>query len=308
MPAPIALFAFNRPDHLQQTLAALAANELASESELTIFCDGPRNEKERPLTDSVREVARQASGFASVKIVEREQNYGLANSLIAGISGIFEDNECAIVFEDDILTSKYTLSFLNTCLAKYKEEQTVFNISAWSIPFNRLNAPEGYGYDTYFIPRFNCWGWATWKNRWEKIDWNVSDYDLFSASKELRRAFNIGGQDLSFLLDLQKKGAIDSWAIRMDYARFKHGCVGLNPVKSYTTNIGMGSGTHTKDFTTRFDSDIDLAIAQPHLANHVFVDSIIAKSYLKFYSPPSFAIRVINKISRILLGRNVVNT
>ena len=40
--APIALFVYNRPDHTRRTLEALSRNELADQSHLFIFADGPK--------------------------------------------------------------------------------------------------------------------------------------------------------------------------------------------------------------------------------------------------------------------------
>ena len=307
MPAPIAVFAFNRPEHLRRTLAALAANDMAAESDLTIFCDGPRHEGERTLTDEVRSAAGTATGFRSLDVVEREKNLGCADSVISGLEHMFTRHERLAVIEDDVLCSPHTLRFLNAGLEKYADEPVVFNIAAWSPPPGLMRIPESYPYGAYFIPRFNCGGWASWRDRWAKIDWSVADYAFFAETSCLRRAFNRGGGDLAPMLDMQvRKKKIDSWAVRMDYARFKHGCLGLNPVCSYTTNIGMGSGTHTTVFTTRFDNDIGQAVPNPRLPDHIFVDGAILSAYRKVYEPPPLLIRCIDKAARLILGRNLV--
>ncbi len=304
MPAPIALFAFNRPEQLRLTIEALAANELAIESDLTIFCDGPRTEGEKKLTDAVRATAAEAEGFKSVRVVARERNMGCANSIIFGVSEILSQHERIVVIEDDILCSPYTLRFLNMGLEKYEYEPVVFNISAWSLPPSLLRIPQKYPYDIYFVPRCNIWGWASWRDRWKKIDWAMADYSIFAETLSLQEAFNQGGKDLSSMLHLQIKGELDSWAIRMDYARFKHGGLGLNPVRSYTTNIGMGSGTHTTVASTRLDNDISDALPSPRIPDHIFVDINIARAYRKVYAPPSLPLKVINKAWRMLFGKN----
>ena len=130
MPAPIAVFAFNRPDHLHRALEALAANELAAQSDLTIFCDGPRSDTETEQTNAVRNVAKSAQGFASLSIVERDKNLGCANSIIDGLAQMFTQYEKLIVIEDDILTSPDTLRFLNDGLDYYADDKRIFNISA----------------------------------------------------------------------------------------------------------------------------------------------------------------------------------
>ena len=305
-PAPIALFAFNRPDHLRRTLAALAANDLAEESDLTIFCDGPRGDEEQILTNEVRTIARAAEGFRSLNVVEREKNLGCANAVISGLEYMFTRHDRLVVIEDDILCSPHTLRFLHAGLEKYANEPVVFNISAWSPPPKRMPVPAAYPFDAYCIPRFNCWGWASWRDRWEKIDWSVADYALFAETACLRHAYNHGGRDLAPILDDQLTNKIDSWAVRMDYARFKHGCLGLNPVYSYTTNIGMGSGTHTTASTTYFDNDINNAIPNSRLPDYIFVDGAILAAYQKFYDPPPLWLRCINKAVKMTRGRNSI--
>ena len=44
--APVALFAFRRPDHLAACVQALRANPEADQTDLVVFCDGPRTPAE----------------------------------------------------------------------------------------------------------------------------------------------------------------------------------------------------------------------------------------------------------------------
>lgn len=305
----IAIFSFNRPKLLQRTIAALAANDLADTASLTIFCDGPRHEQDEPDTDAVRKVAKEAYGFASVEVVERSHNMGCAASVIDGLAEMFRLHERLIVIEDDIVTSPHTLRFLSEGLARYADNAKVFNISAWTPPHIMRQVPADYPYDVYAIPRFNCWGWASWRDRFQDIDWAVQDYQEFKNSPQLRQLFNAGGEDLALLLDMQMAGKINSWAIRADYARFKKNMVGINPMRSYTLNIGMGSGTHTTTASTYWDSDITFAPENSRFIDDVTIDRRIQKVYYACYKKQNkfFPIRVVNKLSRILLGRNLIS-
>jgi hypothetical protein len=282
--APIAVFAFNRPDHLRRTLTALLHNDFAMQSNVTIFCDGPRTKEEKIKTDAVRTIAHSTTGFSSVTVIERPLNMGCAASIIDGLRQMFSLYERLIVIEDDILTSPHTLTFLNEGLERYVDDLTVFNISAWSPPPSLLSIPSNYLYDVYAIPRFNCWGWASWRNRFQNIDWEISDYTIFKSSPKARKAFNAGGEDMSSMLDAQMEGKIDTWDIRADYARFKKGQVGINPVTSYVTNIGMGSGTHTTEPSTKADCDISLAKPVCNFMPTIWIDPMIKKRYKKFFS------------------------
>lgn len=294
----IAIFAFNRPDLLQRTLTVLAANDLADKASLTIFCDGPRYEKDEPDTRAVRELAKKAQGFAAVEVVERPKNMGCAASVIDGLTEMFRLHECLIVIEDDIVTSPYTLRFLSEGLARYAYNENVFNIAAWTPPSIAQNLPADYPYDVYAIPRFNCWGWASWRDRFQDIDWSVKDYQTFKNSPQLRKAFNAGGDDLSPMLDMQMKGKINSWAIRADYARFKKNMLGINPIYSYVFNTGIGSGTHTTTATTYWNSDLAKAVEYPRFLDEVTIDPQIHDIYCSCFTQPnlSFLERLKNKI------------
>ncbi|WP_303949742.1 glycosyltransferase [Desulfovibrio piger] len=298
---PIAIFAFNRPDLLQRTLTALLANELAGTAALTIFCDGPRHEQDEPATRAVRTLAKSVQGVADVEVVERPHNMGCAASIIDGLTEMFRLHERLIVIEDDIVTSPYTLRFLSEGLARYADNERVFNIAAWTPPHIARKIAPSYPCDVYAIPRFNCWGWASWRDRFQDIDWTVKDYQTFKNSPQLRKAFNAGGNDLSPMLDMQMEGKINAWDIRADYARFKRNMLGINPVHSYVFNTGIGSGTHTTAATTYWDSNLAKAVEYPRFLDEVTIDPQIHEIYRSCFNQPklSFSERLKNKIKKI---------
>lgn len=109
--APIALFTYCRPWHTQKTVEALLANHESSETDLYIFSDAPKNEKAIEGVLNTRKYIHTITGFKNVHIIEREKNWGLANSLIDGISKIVNEYGKVIVVEDDIVASPF---FCNT--------------------------------------------------------------------------------------------------------------------------------------------------------------------------------------------------
>jgi len=282
--APVAFFAFNRPEHTRRTLAALSANELAADTDLYIFCDGPRSPTDEEAVAEVREICRNASGFASLHLREQTVNQGLANSLITGISFMFEKHERVIVFEDDILASPRALRFLNTCLERYQAEPVVFSIAAWSPDPKKMGFPENYPWDVYFIPRFHCWGWASWKDRWQSIDWSLATAPAFFDNPYAIRAYCQGGMDVPLILRACLDKQIDSWAIRADFARFAHGRLALNPLRAYVENIGFdNSGTHCGE-SPQYAVDISLAPEISRFPEYVFVDEALGGRYRDFLS------------------------
>ncbi len=87
-PAPIVLFVYNRPWHTRQTVEALKRDEMANESDLFIFSDGPKDGKAKEKVQEVRNYIKTITGFKKVEIIEREKNWGLANNIIDGVTKI----------------------------------------------------------------------------------------------------------------------------------------------------------------------------------------------------------------------------
>jgi hypothetical protein len=142
------------------------------------------------------------------------------------------------------LSSPDFLTFMNFALDRYQGNPQVFSVSGFNFA---VAAKNGHPYDAFFSYRSSSWGWGTWKDRWEKADWNVSDYPSFRIDQDRRRLFNRGGQDLSGMLDLNMAGKLDSWAIRWAYAHYKHNSLALLSTHSRVYNIGFdGSGVHCR--------------------------------------------------------------
>ncbi len=244
MLAPLIVFAYNRPDHLEKTLQALVANPRAKESSLFIFIDGPKNEDEIEKNKAVELVAEKFRDgyFKNVDIRNASQNRGLAKAVITGVSEIIEKYGKVIVTEDDAVCAPSYLEFMNGALEYYENEPSIFSIGGYTIP---IKFPPDYTKDVILTQRSSSYAWATWKNRWDKIDWEISDYKKFRFNFKSRNQFNLWGEDRSSMLDDQILGRVNSWAIRFDYSMYKNNMYNILPSKSLIQNIGHdGSGTH----------------------------------------------------------------
>lgn len=239
--APIALFVYNRPKHTERTLKFLKQNELAAESRLFVFSDGPKTVAEEDLVKEVRELLKNIDGFKSVEIIERKENMGLANSVIAGVSRLVKDYKQVIVFEDDLITSPYTLNYFNDALNRYRKEDSVMHIGAYMYHLQEKELPE-----TFFYRAATSWGWATWDRAWQHFEPNIDTLMAqFDAKK--RAAFSID-HTMNFWKQMQdfKRGKNNSWAIRWYASIFLKGGLTLNPTHSLVNNIGHdGSGVHS---------------------------------------------------------------
>jgi len=255
-PAPILLFTYKRLDVLRQTVELLKKNFLAENSELFIFSDAAKSEKDIPIIDEVRAYLNSITGFKKITIYEAKYNKGLADSIIDGVTLVFREFNKVIVLEDDLGTTPNFLSFMNVCLNEYENMPNAFSISGYS--FN-LGHPNTSSTDAYFINRGWSWGWATWKDRWDKVDWEVKDYQEFLKDKKAQNEFAKGGSDLNKMLSGQMSNRLDSWAIRWFYHQFRIKALTIYPVYSKVFNNGFDQfATHTSGSDKRYIPVIDV--------------------------------------------------
>jgi hypothetical protein len=249
--APIVLFVYNRPYHTKQTVESLQKNELASESELFIYSDAVKDGGSVKKVSEVREYIRSIGGFKKVTVIEREKNWGLANSVIDGVTTIVNKYGNIIVLEDDLVTSVYFLQFMNDALFMYKNEPKVASIHGYIYPINNLP-------DTFFIKGADCWGWSTWKDKWKIFESDGQKLldELESKKLEKEADFN-GNYNYTKMLKDQINGNNNSWAIRWYISTFLKNMVTLYPGKSYVQNIGHDSeGTHCVDVVDIYKVEI----------------------------------------------------
>lgn len=252
MTAPIALFAYRRPDHLRRVLSALRTNPEAASSDLVVFSDGPRNEAHAAGVAEVRALLRDLDGFASVRVVERQRNLGLAASIVAGVTEIVRSRGEVVVVEDDLVVAPGFLSYMNEGLERYRHDARVASIHGYRYP---LAAPSE---SSFFIRGADCWGWATWDRAWETFREDSVALLEELRTRRLEREFDFdGAYGYVQMLRDQADGRVDSWAIRWHASAFLAGMLTLYPRESLVQNIGHdGSGSHCD---TSHHYDVELA-------------------------------------------------
>lgn len=289
--APIVLFCYNRPQHLQQTVKSLQMNTLASESELYIYSDGPKHIQETEVVNEVRDYISRITGFKNVTIFESQENKGLAVSVIEGVSHVLSMHRNVIVLEDDMLSTTDFLSFMNQALDVYSDRADIFSVTGYTPP---IDVPEAYPHDLFLVPRASSWGWGTWAHKWAKADWQVKDFPLLKNNAARREEFNAGGDDLWPMLAKQQQGVIDSWAIRWTYSQFRNNAYGLYPVHSKIKNIGTdGSGTNFTFKSEEYGQEMTEGAVQ--MPTNLMPDEKMIRVFGKYYRLP-FLLKVKNRV------------
>ena len=296
--APIALFVYNRPWHTEATVNSLLKNEQASASELFVFSDAARNNEAEVAVMQVRNYIKTISGFKKVTISEKDRNWGLANSIIDGVTGVVNQFGRVIVLEDDLVTSPCFLTYMNKALSLYIDEEKVMQIAGYMFPMD-LDVSD----DALFLPFISSWGWATWQRAWQNFDPEASQYQKLVQDGALRNRFDLDGNYRYFkMLQAQQMGKSESWAIRWYLSVFMRGGLALYPKKSLVRNDGFdGSGVNCAV------SDIETSELNESFSPVVFPERIEVTgcfdSVLKNMPKPRLSIRSIIKRVRSFLGK-----
>jgi glycosyltransferase involved in cell wall biosynthesis len=294
METPIIIFAYNRPKHLQRLIDSLRRNPECNDTDLYIFADGAKAAGDADV-DAVREVVKKIDGFRSVTPIFREKNIGLAANIIDGVSSTINRHGTAIVLEDDLVVTPHFIKYMRAALNHYKDSNA-FSIAGYS---PRIDVPNDYKYDTYAIMRNCSWGWATWQDRWNQVDWDVKDFAEFFADNEAVKKFNQAGNDLSTMLLKQQKGQIGSWSIRFCYAAFRLQMPTIYPTKSLVINGGAdGSGSNIGN-TSKYQTVTMESLNEIRFCDNLAPKTEILKSFRRTYDT-SLQRRLINIGKRLM--------
>lgn len=277
--APIAFFAYKRPDHTLKALTSLSQCKLAEESKLYIFCDAPKSPQDRESVQLVRDVVRSQQWCKEVEIINRESNLGLANSIISETTSLCEKYGRVIVLEDDLIVSPYFLEYMNDALTLYESNPKVMQISGYMFPVD-IESDS----DAIFLPFPTTWGWATWRESWKDFNRQTSGYEQLKKDKKLRKKFNLEGSYNYFkILKYQIEGKVDSWGIYWYLNVFMAGGLTLFPVRSLVNNIGFdGSGTNC-EVSSSYDENTDFLQRVSRFPTLCKIDDLSMNQIVKFH-------------------------
>jgi hypothetical protein len=268
--APVIVFAYARADHLRRCVESLLANPEAERTDVTFFCDGPRDAGHIGGVEAVRSYVETITGFRSVRRVFREQNLGLSRSIIGGVTQALAESGRVIVLEDDLELSPHFLRFMNEALVRYRDDSRVASVHGYVY---RTGEPLS---ETFFLRGADCWGWATWERAWRHYRSDGADLLAQLKARRLCHAFDFEGTyPFTRMLDQQIKGHNDSWAVRWHASCYVDGLLTLYPGRSLVRNIGNdASGTHAEksdDFAVELSPtpiSVCEILVEPSAASH----------------------------------------
>ena len=303
--SPIVLFVYNRPNHTLKLLESLERNELANNSTLYIFCDGPKTlttNDDLLLIQLVRDIIKSKQWCKEVIIKESDVNRGLANSIIFGVTNVISKYGKAIILEDDLILSKYFLKYMNESLKKYESVENIKQISGFQFPLNYDHTESAS-----FLPIVTSWGWATWRRVWFEINFYPNDWYSFIKNKKEVNKFNLyGSYPYSKMLKNQmKKKDYGSWGIRFYYSVFRSNGLAVFPDYPLVQHTDDGfSGTHKSDYINLNTTNWNMDYAINTFPEIYTINTAMYTHLINFYKQRKSFIGIIKRIKyrlRLLL-------
>jgi len=271
---PVAVVAYNRPDHTRQVLDALRDYGV---DKLYLFADATKKPEHQESVGQVRELLRSVN-WTDTELIERETNFGLAKSIVGAANHVFAHNDRMLLFEDDIVPFPSLFPFLENALDKYADDPRVTGISGYGVPQPEA-VKQRYPYDAWFFPRISSWGWATWKRVWDRF--NPDLVSLVDEAAKVNLDLTIGGTDLVRNLQHAFEGR-DIWTMNWMLRSMLDSGVFLYPVESQVRNVGMdGTGLHC-GATDRFDVRPPTRTPD-RLPDEIFIDPDLAATFYSYY-------------------------
>ena len=296
--APSLLFVYNRPEHVRRNIQALLKNELAAESELFIYSDAAKDETSQAAVKEVRAFIRSIQGFKKITITERAENWGLARSIIDGVTTQINRYGRVIVLEDDLVVAPHFLQFMNDALETYRDEERVGHIQACDFTHDP-SLP-----DTFLIKWTGSWGWGTWDRAWKHFNADGKALLTELESRKLTYTFDFNGKyGYTRMLRRQIEGKNNSWAIRWNASLFLKGILSLNVGKSLVQNEGFdGSGTNCGGGGL-YASELYMERLPVKKISPIEENIQARNAYVRYYARTnSFMAKAIRRIKRTLKG------
>lgn len=261
---PVALFAYNRPDHTQRALGALSKCRKIEDCEFYFFSDGPRTDAARTEVEATRKVLHEWAQVFNAHVVEQSHNLGLAKSIVTGVSDLCMQYGRVVVIEDDLIVSPDFLHYMIQALDHYENDAQVMQVGGFT-----LSTPSGITTDAFLLPVTTTWGWATWQRAWQYFSWQPVSLETAKSDKNWRELFDINGTCAFYsMLEDRLAGRNDSWGILWWYAVSRQSGLVVYPTRSLVWNGGFdGSGIHcgSGDFLQQGDASNYLQTNLPSL-------------------------------------------
>lgn len=245
----VLLIVFNRPETTQQVFDAIRK---AKPSKLYVSADGARPDKpgEYEKCQQVRQIVSQVDWECKLFTQFHDKNLGCSFGPRSAFSWFFDREEKGIILEDDCLPDPCFFPYCEEMLLKFSDNKRILNISGCNLGYRHS------GNESYFFSRYmNMWGWATWRDRISKVDFEMNDWEN-TRFKQLKAIWLLKHRFMEWDIPYYKKWyyywnkTINSvatwWDFQFIYNQLLNKKLTIFPSRNLIKNLGFHEqGTHT---------------------------------------------------------------
>jgi hypothetical protein len=221
----IMLVGYNRPNHFFRVF-----DEVCKQTNLPIeiLLDAPLSEQVTELQNMIRsEVLKK--NRPNLNIYSFDEHQGVRKSICTAVERALSDADAVIVLEDDCVPINGFFDFMVENLNQYSDNKDIRSLCGY-LPPQCVTATTNV-----ISRRFIPWGWATWRDRWNK-DTNLVTLPAIKLPKDLELVVS----DLSSMEEQS-----DIWSWRWSLKHYFTNTKVLYPPYTLIENIGFdGTGVH----------------------------------------------------------------
>ncbi len=243
---PVALIIFNRPEKTRQVFESIARQR---PTHLFVIADGPRRDhvEDIDLVKASRSITEAVDWPCEVTRLYSVDNLGCRRRMITGLDHVFDEVPRAIVLEDDCVPHEDFFTFAAEMLDYYADDERIFSIGGhiWEFPDHFIK--EGYFLSKYF----SAWGWATWSDRWKRVDPELSKWPSVRRSEFLQEWAD-GPLEIVYwervfdLVHAHEAPFSQVWDYGIQFSMWLQGMLTVRPCVNLVRNVGFDrEGTHT---------------------------------------------------------------
>ena len=291
---PVAIFIYNRPEHTEKLINAISGFQFKN---LIFIADGPKSIADQTNCSRARELVIKDWG-CHVDYVMSDVNLGCRNRVVTGLDFVFKNYESAIILEDDCIPAPSFFNFCEIMLKRYEKKHQIL-MACGTV----LVEPKDYEYSYFFSQIPHIWGWATWRDRWQKYPKWIGDHQKFYKLEKQKGS--IPEPFLWSLCNNLKKieaGDLDTWDFQMTYLGLSQELLSVFPNKNLISNIGFDEkATHTKRvsiLSNMYSGKFDENIRHPPIVS-ALIENDMKRMLLEGYAGKKW-----HRLLKILMRKN----
>ncbi|MGI8820714.1 MAG: glycosyltransferase family 2 protein [Chthoniobacterales bacterium] len=185
-----------------------------------------------------------------------DANLGCRKRISGGLDWVFEQEEEAIILEDDCLPHPTFFRFCEELLDYYRDDRRIMIISGTNQRLDHRFVKHSY----LFGSTGHIWGWASWRRAWKYYDVDMRVWPqvrkekwLLGLNSTLRTRQTVRQWEKA--LDDVYSGRVDTWDWQWNLACWLQRGASIIAAQNLVSNIGFGAAsTHTGE-TSSADSE-----------------------------------------------------